>query len=290
MQTLTQLVTEYQDSTKDTSTTNKNRGIRRMNERQRTVTAKGNFWWQEKEFPMLTVASQQAYQKPVTCDKITSIRVNSGNRDIVLKEIVSAATFDEYNVDGNTVTSDLPIYWHERDGKILLFPVPSSNNLAMTVLGTQRTRDMSLEDYTTGTIAVVAGDQTVTGTTTSWTSTIKPGAMIFIDGIPYEVLSLTDATHLELVKPYEGTTASGLAYKIGDVPALPEPFHDLLWMDACMYYDFKRENTRLRDIKVLRDEREEELKVYSESKSTRNIISKRRMKIRSPNDYPQNIG
>lgn len=291
MQTLTQLITEYQDSTKDTTATNKARGIRRMNERQRTITSKGNFWWREKEFPMESVASQQAYVKPVQCEKIISIRVNNGQgRDIVVQEITSPAKFDEMNVDGNSVTSDYPIYWHERDGNILLFPTPSSSGLDITILGTKRVRDMALEDYTTGTIAVTNGDQTVTGTTTAWTSSIKPGAVIFIDGVPYEILSLTDATHLELVKPYEGITASGLSYKIGDVPAIPEPFHDLLWMDACMYYDFKRESNRLRDIKVLRDEREEELKVYSASKSTRNVISKMKYRVRSVNDYPENVG
>lgn len=291
MQTLTQLLTEYKDQTKDTTTTNVTRGTRRMNERQRLICAKKPYWWLEKEFVKDSVASQQAYTIPVMCEKIISVRYNNGaDRDMVLSEVRSPAIFDALNTDGANVTSDYPIYWHERDGSLYLFPTPSSSGNDITILGKKRLRDMSLEDYTTGTVAVTNGDETVTGSSTAWASTnVKAGSYIFIVGVPYEVASLTDATHLELVKKYEGSTASGLSYKVGDVPNIPEPFQDLLWMDACLTYDFKRESARLRDMKVLRDELEKELQTYGESRSTRNIIHRRRYRIRTINDYPENI-
>lgn len=292
MQTLTQLLTEYLDVTKDNTTANRIRGTRRMNERQRVLVAKKPYWWREKEVVLQTVASQQQYPITVTSEKIMGVRHNNGSgRDTILEEIPSPSRFDEINRESTTVTSDYPIYWHERDGNIYLYPTPSSTGDDITILYKRRLRNMSLEDYTTGTIAVIMDDQTVVGSGTSWVSAgVKPGSYIFIDDIPYEVGSVTDATHLELVKPYEGSIASGLSYKVGDVPAIPEPFHDLLWMDACLHYDFKKESSRVREIKVLRDELEFELQKFGQSRSTRNVISKRKYRLRNINDYPENIG
>lgn len=65
-----------------------------------------------------------------------------------------------------------------------------------------------------GTVAVTNGSAAVVGTSTTFTS-LTAGQFILLDasGVPYQVKSVTDATHLTLQTPFIGTTASGSAWK-----------------------------------------------------------------------------
>lgn len=73
-----------------------------------------------------------------------------------------------------------------------------------------------MSQYRAGTVTVVNGDQTVTGTGTEFLSYVAAGDHFFVSGsgVPYRVGSVTDDTHLELSAPYAGTGLSGLAYVI----------------------------------------------------------------------------
>ena len=78
---------------------------------------------------------------------------------------------------------------------------------------------MSSTNYTRwwrdGTIAVTKNSQEVTGTSTYWaTANINPGDIFKINGVDYEVQSVTDDTHITLATAYTGETGSGLAYAI----------------------------------------------------------------------------
>ena len=78
---------------------------------------------------------------------------------------------------------------------------------------------MSSTNYTRwwrdGTIAVTNNSNAVVGTSTYWaTANINPGDIMKINGVDYEVQSVTDNTHLTLATPYTGNAASGLGYAI----------------------------------------------------------------------------
>lgn len=75
--------------------------------------------------------------------------------------------------------------------------------------------------YKTGTVSVTNGNTTVTGTSTLWNNTVAPGdTFVLTDannnptGAWYEVDSVTDNTHLELVQSYAGLTDSNCDYAI----------------------------------------------------------------------------
>ena len=71
--------------------------------------------------------------------------------------------------------------------------------------------------YRPGTVSVTNQSNIVNGVGTGWTTAgINPGATFRIDGQPYalEVKRVISDTQLELVKPYYGTSASGLSYSI----------------------------------------------------------------------------
>jgi hypothetical protein len=66
-----------------------------------------------------------------------------------------------------------------------------------------------------GTVNVTNGSIAVVGVGTNWLSTVNISDMFSVDGDTfYEVLSITDDTHLTLNNPYLGTTATGVVYLI----------------------------------------------------------------------------
>lgn len=276
MLTLTGQLTEYMDVCHDDTAENKARGIRRMNQFQREICALDDFWWLEKAYTFLTVASTQSYNLPILWRKIKTVTVTVSNIIYPITEVVNPMEWDYLNSRGTQVTSDYPRYYHIRNNIIYFYPTFSSSSLTVTIEYLRRPTDMLTEDYSTGTIAVTNGDETVTGSGTTWTSAnnIRAGNFIFIDYIPYEVASITDSTHLELVQKYQGTTASGLAYKIGDVSLINEDFHDILWKNAAKdYFSVGKEDQKLytlysTEVGLLLDR----LKQATRSRSTNNII------------------
>lgn len=292
--TLTDLINEYLDVTKDPSTGNRARGIRRMNARHLSITAGQDYFWMEKELSLTSVAGQQVYNLPVGFVKLEStIRYNDGGSDSVTSEIADPITFDEINRQGSTVTSDYPIYHHIRNGQLYLFPVPSSAGKSIKTQYRRRAYKLSKEDVTTGTVSVTAGSKQVTGSSTTFSSSaIKAGMVIEFnsDGIFYEIASVSNNTSLSLVKDYEGSSTSGLSYRIGDAPILPEEFHELIWRGAVIDYYGKKEATTMRLHQEVYLAMLQQLKVYSQSESGTNIFHKRKYIQRTINEFPQNIG
>ena len=70
--------------------------------------------------------------------------------------------------------------------------------------------------YTTGTVTTVNGSQNIVGTNTKWVSNVDASYTfkVVADEEFYEILSITDDTHLVLSSPYQGTSASGVSYVI----------------------------------------------------------------------------
>jgi hypothetical protein len=108
-----------------------------------------------------------------------------------------------------------------------------------------------MKEYITGTVTMVNGDVTVTGSGTSFANNVSAGDWFRVDAdgtgsssVWYEVSSVTDATHLELTAVYAGTGASGRAYTISEEPNLPPVFHPLILyktaLDRCIDRDAKQ--------------------------------------------------
>jgi len=68
--------------------------------------------------------------------------------------------------------------------------------------------------YSTGTVSVSNGSTAVTGSGTSWLSTVKADDVFCRAGYSVRVASVTDDTNLVLAENWPGTTLSGSAYEI----------------------------------------------------------------------------
>ena len=69
--------------------------------------------------------------------------------------------------------------------------------------------------YREGTVSATTGSNVITGTGTYWkTAGLNTGDILKLGGNDYEILSVTDDTHLTIAGTFGGVTASGMAYAV----------------------------------------------------------------------------
>ena len=241
--------------TNDTATANLTLGDQLINNSIRAVCSLRPWPFLERETDrtVLTVASQSGYQIPAGFRKLSSLYVTVGTTDY---QPVFVESDEQWNtiLASNLGTDDAAQFWHRKGDKVFLEPAPATAANTITFRGHQSPRDLSIADYTTGTVVSVAnGGVTVVGNGTTWTASMA-GRWIRItesdtankgDGFWYEILSVTDATHLTLVKPYNGTAivAGAAAYTIGQMSVIPESYEMAPVFRATAIYYLKEDVT-----------------------------------------------
>jgi len=107
---------------------------------------------------------------------------------------------------------------------------------------------MTAADYTTGTISITTGTQTVVGVGTTFTADMVGRKLRFADGVGngiwYRISGFTDATHITVENFYSGATVSGGNYIIGDIPYIPTELHTSLYDYAMWRYHLGKKNTQ----------------------------------------------
>lgn len=244
MKSFQELYTELQDITGDDSSAQLTIFKRWINDTDKLVSAKAPFLSLETTATKTTVASQEGYQIPNTIQKIRSVKVTLSGGTIYRPRPVEDPRYWEYLQSLQAGTSDATRLFMKQGNQILFWPKPATAGSTITIRGTRRLRDLSLADYATGTIsAATLADETITGASTAW-ATNAVGNWMRIDYTYgdfqwYEISSITNATSLELVKPYEGTTFTGQAetYTIGEFSYIPPEYHPLLiYRPLAIYY------------------------------------------------------
>ena len=189
---------------------------------------------------MTTVADQEGYEIPNGFRKLIDIYVYSGSTGSPTDTLYSPEmVFDpvkwklvkQYRLG----SSSTPYFTYVENQKFYIQPIPSVTGNKITLRGRLQTRDLTIADYTTGTITSIAnGGTAVVGNSTVWTADMV-GRYIQItettaagggDGFWYQIGSYTSATSIGLLKPYEGTTiaAGTAAYTIGQCSVIPEAY------------------------------------------------------------------
>lgn len=198
----------------------------------------------------LTCQGVQAYPLPSIVSKVKDVTITVGQLVFTPISVQSRAEWDQLNA--LPYNSAYPAYYYIWDNQIQFFPIPSTSNQVININCQQRVSDMNILDYTSGTISTMPiGSNQVTGSGTSWVSTGKFPTGIDIgflnlyltvpppygDGLPYQIQSFIDDTHLLLYKPvYAAYNVSGASYTIGQYPLLNENFHDVLTYWALREY------------------------------------------------------
>lgn len=178
--------------------------------------------------------TDNVHQLPEDCEKVLNITVTpDGTTKYTPCRIKTRDEWDRLTQSTN-VTSNIPEAYFVFGKTFSFYPKPSSAVSAAVTVSYQRSqKDLTIADYTTGTITSIAsGATTVTGSGTTWTAQMA-GRYIRItdsntdntgDGEWYEIASVTSATVLELIAPYNGASiaAGTAAYTIGQTSIIPE--------------------------------------------------------------------
>lgn len=168
----------------------------------------------------------------------------------------------------------------------------------------RRVTDLSLADYTTGTVTATNGSTTITGSGTGFVANYLPAAGSVLalnlwikvtppggDGNWYQISSLDSATALTLVNTYQGGTTSGASFIIGQMPLLLEDYHDLLIYRALMiYFSTIVDNPNKRkEFADMYNEGISKLDSYAGSKALQ-VNLRGAINTINPNLYNQNLG
>ena len=180
----------------------------------------GKLRFLESTKDMYTVANQETYQIPNGFRKLIDMYVysddgTSSHSTIYSPEMVYDPTKWKLILQYRLGYSDVPYFTYIENTTFKIQPIPSSSGNLIKLRGRLQTRDLTIADYTTGTIVSVAnGGTTVVGSGTVWTADMV-GRYIKItettaanggDGFWYQIGGYTSATQITLTKPYEGTS------------------------------------------------------------------------------------
>lgn len=209
----------------------------------------------EKSRTLTTKAATQFLPLPYDTDQVRAVSVLVGTQTYVPRQSPSKDHWDSLN--RSVFTSDIPEWYFIINGSVGLWPTPATagNTIQLTIKA--RVIDLSAADYVTGIITTTVttlGVTTVTGSATAWTPNMV-GRYLRItyldtagtgDGEWYEIASVASATSLTLVRAYGGTALStaSAGYTIGQMPLLPEEFHDTPWLIAAATYWEKEDDKR----------------------------------------------
>lgn len=327
MLTYTQLKNTYMSFT-DSSAENETLGAQMLNESIRTICNLhgGKLRFLEATKNMYTVANQESYQIPNGFRKLIDMYIYSGSGSssdtIYSPEMVFDPMKWKLIKQYRLGTSDVPYFTYVENTSYKIAPTPSTNGKLIVLRGRLNTRDLSIEDYTTGTITSVPYSTTFTAivasgatsatlsgawglptgeyqikfsngeyrpatftnasTAVTWTDATTSAATATItvnasgggsiitasgttftedmvgryiqitettaanggDGFWYEIGDYIDATHIALVKPYEGVAISAgtAAYTIGQVPVVPEAYQiAIVYRAVALYWENKEE-------------------------------------------------
>lgn len=214
MLTFSSYQSRFTDLSQNNSVQNQTRGMQLINDSIRYLTQK--FYFNEQQYQTLTVANQQVYTLPFDAKDIINETVLVGG---ILWQPLDAPNRQFWD-SLNTIPfySDFPQFSYRfKANQIQLFPIPTSNNDPLQINYKRRIKDLSVADYTTGTISLTqwksggivftANSSTLAATTLSYTPIpavndqvkLTAGTAIslpspFVAGTTYYVVSVSAGT------------------------------------------------------------------------------------------------
>ena len=275
-QTFQDLYENYQDHTADSGATNTAIGKARINDTHKELVAWNKWYFARTTKPFTVSASGDAYDLPFNFGKMKAITIRQGDVTYTLEEVQSDEEWQKINEYRATDTSDIPELYHIVGDQLEIFPIPSSAGTADygKFYYIKRIKDMSADDYTTGTVTFTNASTTLTGSGTTFTAGMVGRWIKGADNFWYEIESFTSTTVMTLARAYNGTTASGQTYTIGELPIVPEEFHNLLWYSAVStYYVQKKEIDVSREYQALYENGKKQMFEMYGSASSNQIIN-----------------
>ena len=294
MITYQELYDRYTAMTKDDSTANVALGKALVNEYSQQICGMREWDFLEKERTFVTVADTASYRLPADWGRLMDLWMLISTQVYYPQEVFNQEIWRRLVSAGST--SDVVQKFILYSDHVQVYPTPVTADLVYHMLYRRIAKDMSNDDYSTGTITAVAESRTVTGLLTVWT-TAMAGRWISLDGMWHEITSVESNVSLTLEKPALASIAAA-TYKIGEMSPVPGEFHDLLWKGPVSeYFDFKgmknpwktKYEKRL-GINSARPANSSLIYNYgSGKKSTKQTIGRSSGRVANPNFYPSGM-
>lgn len=205
-----------------------------LSQRYQLVLAKMANYVTQQDQSTLTVSNQQYYHYPPGIVSIDAVSVTIGSISYPLDPIYGQHAWDWINSIQIQPTV-IPKFIFPRRDDFGIYPTPQADDYIINFKSFMRFINMTIADYTIGTISVTQAGQTITvaggGTFTPamvgrWfvvTDPTAPG-----QGFWYRIAAWQSSSALTLESAYQGDTGSGLTYRIGQSPEIPEEGHIIL--------------------------------------------------------------
>lgn len=192
-----------------------------------------------------TVINQTWYHMPSGLSKIESITMPMGNLVVPLRVIESQAEWDQLHII--PITSNFPEAYFPRRDDFGIYPTPKSA-VTLTIVGNYSPQNMTILDVTSpGTVATANNSQTVTGTSTTFASSMVGEFFMLTDtngignGATYRISAYTSATAITLENTFQESSVSGASYLIGQSPDIPEELIEFIpYRVSAIYYANRR--------------------------------------------------
>lgn len=201
----------------------------------------------EKTITTLTTAGQRAYQLPMDTAWIKTVTVKVGSRVYPLTEETSQEKWNGItSVDIQSANPEL-FFIKKRFGVggqvIEIDPIPSGSTATIKVVYEATDRDMKYNLYNTGSITLVNGSATVTGSGTTFLSRMAGQYLSTTDGLYYRIAQFSSTTSLILENVYLGASEAGATYGVHDLFNIPEDLHPIPVYYGLMEYYGGKENS-----------------------------------------------
>lgn len=296
MKTFSSYTTDIPRILGNSLTDNVNWGMEMVNDSIRYLVSK--YYFNERSYTDTTVAQQQFYNLPPRVKKVINCTVNIGNVLWQPKECPSRQYWDALNVI--TFYQDYPSFFFVYNGQLGIWPAPSSAGNTITINYKTRISELSMADYTTGTVAITTNTTPVVGSGTAFAQYMAGGYIKIPhsatdtangDNQWYEIASITSTAVLNLKNPYTGGTVTSNSYIIGEVPILPEDYQDLpLYRMGLIYYTTRfPDATKAALYQKLWDDGEAKLNEEFGSKTTNVILTDTEQPIINPNLFVRTV-
>lgn len=278
MITLGYLLKQYIDNTRDDSGENTQRGIDKINAIQKMLCSSHNYHWLESFKQVPTVATTGTFALPKDYRKMIIVSQTYGTEEYPMTEIPDPKIFNELFYQSANQSAFVAQYYHLRGNNLLTFPYCSTSTDYIKMWYLKNPISMTQVDYSEGLISVTLGGTTVTGNGSLWLANVVAGAYIIIDDISYKITTVSSDTSLIISEPFQGASLTDYSYLIGDIPTIPEPFTDILWIGATREYWalYKKDEKQAALLADRFSEYETRLKENTSAKSVEDFISPRR--------------
>lgn len=229
----------------------------------------------------ISTVGVQAYPIPPQVSKIKNDTITVGQLVYTPAPVQSIQEWTLLNA--LPYTSDIPNLYFIWNNQVNFWPIPSTSGNIVTFNYKARVSDLSIADYSTGTLSSIAvGDNQITGVGTTWSSVAPLNTdLTFLnlflkvtppngDGLWYQIQQFTSNTSVTLIQPIQNAfSTTATAYVIGQLPLLSEDFHDLLVYKALEVYftSIVSDQAKFKMYSTLAEERSELMKAYLSDKS-----------------------